>query len=223
MKNKKNNEELAYEKVKRAIMLKKLNPGQRVTEDWVSKELEMSRTPIRAAFKRLENEGLIELVPNKGAVVYNPSNKELEDVFHLRVVLEQYAAQLAVPHLSVQHIAAMEQLVKEELDAYEKKDFEAFMQVNACIHTYPAKISGNKFLLQQIETLNQWSDGYLILKDEFYSTPMDEVKSASEHKKIIEAFRKRDVNKARSAIETHLLSTLGDLSKDLSYRTSIFN
>ncbi|MCP3029799.1 GntR family transcriptional regulator [Halobacillus sp. A1] len=219
MKNKKNNEEFAYEKVKRAIMLKKLGAGQRVTEEWISKELKMSRTPIRAALKRLENEGLIQLVPNKGAIVYNPSNKELEDVFNLRTVLEKYAGQLAVTTMKDEDITYMEQLLEQEVDAYKAKDFEEFMRVNGQIHAYPAKISDNKFLLQQVERLNQWTDGYLILKDDFYTIPLSEVKSIPEHGRIVEALRKRDADLLEEAVEAHLLSTLNDLSE----RTSIFN
>ncbi|ARI76270.1 GntR family transcriptional regulator [Halobacillus mangrovi] len=219
MTNRKNNEELAYEQVKRAIMLKKLVAGQRITEDWVSKELKMSRTPIRAAFKRLENEGLIQLVPNKGAIVYNPSDKELEDVFNLRVVLEKYAAQLAVANMKEEDVTYMEDLLKREKEAYKAKDFEAFMEVNGLIHSYPAEISGNSYLLQEIKTLNQWTDGYLILKDDFYITPLEDVKSIPEHACVVNAFKERDVDAMCQAIEAHLLSTL----KDLSERPSIFH
>ncbi|MCP3027687.1 GntR family transcriptional regulator [Halobacillus sp. A5] len=219
MVNQKNNEELAFEKVKRAIMLKKLNPGQRVTEDWVSKELQMSRTPIRAAFKRLESAGLIKLVPNKGAIVYSPSDKELEDVFNLRVVLEKYAAQLALPKIGSQDISELDELLKKEIQAYKNKDFEEFMRVNGQVHMFAAHIAGNHFLLKEIEMLNQWSDGYLILRDEFYSTPFEEVKSIPEHDRIANQFRKGNLNELCDAIEDHLLSTLKDLSK----RASIFN
>ncbi|MCA0986992.1 GntR family transcriptional regulator [Guptibacillus algicola] len=216
---KRRNEELAYEKVKRAIMLKKLNPDQRVTEDWLSQELKMSRTPIRSAFKRLESEGLLTLIPHRGAFVCNPSDKELEDVFHLRVVIERYAAQLAIENMSDDDVDHMEALLKQELEAYESKDFEAFLQINCLIHSFPAKLSNNTFLLQEIERLNQWSDCYLILKDEFYTIPTEEAKSIPEHHAILEAFRNRNVDKMCDAIETHLLSTLDDLSE----RKSIFS
>ncbi|WP_165998326.1 GntR family transcriptional regulator [Bacillus sp. Cs-700] len=216
---KKRNEELAYEKVKRAIMLRRILPGQRVTEEWVSEEIKMSRTPIRAAFKKLGNEGLLEIVPHRGAFVYSPSDKEIADVFHLRVVLESYAARLAVPIVTRENILEMEELLAEEKQAYEEKDFEEFMRVNALIHSYPARLSENKFLLQQVETLNQWSDCYLILKDEFYSVPIEEVKSIPEHHRMVNAFRNGDLDKVPEAIEAHLLSTLNDLSG----KRSVFN
>lgn len=216
---KKRNEELAYEKVKRAIMLRRLLPGQRVTEEWVSEEIKMSRTPIRAAFKRLGNEGLLEIVPHRGAFVYNPSDKEIADVFHLRVVLESYAARLAVPIVTRENILEMEELLAEEKQAYKEKDFEEFMRVNALIHSYPARLSENKFLLQQVETLNQWSDCYLILKDEFYTVPIEEVKSIPEHQRIVNAFRNGALDKVTDAVEAHLLSTLSDLSG----KRSVFN
>ncbi|ELK48067.1 GntR family transcriptional regulator [Halobacillus sp. ACCC02827] len=211
-------EERAYEKVKRAIMLKRLVPGQRITEDWVSKELNMSRTPIRAAFKRLESEKLIELVPNKGAIVYKPSNKELRDVFELRIVLETYAARLAVPNLDDAHLEQLEILLSDELETYKSKNFEEFLRVNGLIHTFLSEVSGNEFLLQEVDKLNQWSDCYLILRDEFYSTPMDEVKSIPEHRVIFEHLQERDSEAAEAAIRNHLLSTLSDLSE----RTSVF-
>ncbi|WP_347548589.1 GntR family transcriptional regulator [Pseudalkalibacillus hwajinpoensis] len=219
MATKKRNEELAYEKVKRAIMLRRLLPGQRVTEEWVSQEMKMSRTPIRAAFKRMGNEGLLEIIPHRGAFVYNPSDKELADVFHLRVVLECYAARLAVPTVTPENAHEMERLLDDERKAYQEKDFEEFMRVNGLIHAYPAKLSRNKFLLQQIETLNQWSDCYLILKDEFYTIPMEEVKSIPEHLSILNAFRSGDIEGMTRAIEAHLLSTLDDLSG----QRSVFN
>ncbi|WP_273831955.1 GntR family transcriptional regulator [Guptibacillus sedimenti] len=219
MTDKKRNEELAYEKVKRAIMLRRILPGQRVTEEWVSEEIKMSRTPIRAAFKRLGNEGLLEIVPHRGAFVYNPSDKEIADVFHLRVVLENYAARLAVPIVTQENILEMEELLAEEKQAYKAKDFEEFMRVNALIHSYPARLSENKFLLQQVETLNQWSDCYLILKDEFYTVPIEEVKSIPEHQRMMNAFRNGDLEKVAEAIEAHLLSTLSDLSG----KRSVFN
>lgn len=219
MANKKNNELLAYEKVKRAIMLKKLSPGQRVPEEWVSKELKMSRTPIRSAFKRLENEGLIQLVPNKGAIVYNPSDKELEDVFNLRIVLEKYAAQLAAANMTKKDFACLEQLLEEEVEAYKVKDFEAFMKVNGRIHAFPAEISGNNFLLEEVKKLNQWTDGYLILRDEFYTVPFEEVKSIPEHNRIVASFKQGDMVQLEQSIEEHLFSTL----RDLSERSSIFH
>ncbi|TDL31060.1 GntR family transcriptional regulator [Jeotgalibacillus sp. S-D1] len=213
---KKRTEELAYEKVKRAIMLKRLNPGQRITEDWVSQELNMSRTPIRAAFKRLESEGLIQLVPHKGAFVCNPSNKELEDVFHLRIMLEGYAAQLAINHISENDLKEFEQLLEQEIASYKSRDFEEFMHVNGLIHSFAAKIADNKFLMQQVETLNQWSDCYLILRDEFYTTELKNVKSIPEHKAIYDAYQKKDLPAVKKAIELHLLSTLSDLSNQES-------
>ncbi|WP_027954874.1 GntR family transcriptional regulator [Halobacillus kuroshimensis] len=217
--NKRKNEEIAYEKIKRAIMLKRLVAGQRVTEDWVSNELEMSRTPIRAAFTKLENEGLIELVPHRGAFVCSPSDKELEDVFNLRIVLESYAAELAVHQMTSEHFQQMDRLLDEEVKAYEDKDYEEFLRINALIHAYPAQVAGNRFLLQEIQRLNQWSDCYLILRDNFYTTAMDEVLSVPEHLEVVKALKKRDVAASKKAIEAHMLSTLTDLAE----RTSIFN
>nr|WP_154655191.1 GntR family transcriptional regulator [Pontibacillus halophilus] len=215
----KRNEELAYEKVKRAIMLKRLNPGQRVTEEWISKELNMSRTPIRAAFKRLENEGFLISKPHRGAFVYDPTDKEIEDVFKLRVVIEKYAATEALELVTDEDIQYMEELLQKERTAYEEKNYEDFLEINRQFHTYPAEMTSNVFLLKDVERLHQWSDCYLILKDEFYTTPLEEVKSLPEHREIVDAFIARDSTRLENAIQAHLMSTLHDLAN----RTSIFN
>ncbi|KGX88271.1 GntR family transcriptional regulator [Pontibacillus litoralis] len=216
---KQTNEEKAYEKIKRAIMLKKLIPGQKITEEWLSHELNMSRTPIRAVLKRMDKDGLLDVIPNRGAFVHNPSNKEIEDVFHVRMVLEGYAARTAIKNITTEHITEMNQLLLEEKEAYQTNDFEGFLKINGLFHTYLAKITENDVLIEKIESLNQWSDCYLILKDEFYQTPIEEVKAIAEHEAIVHHLEQGNSIQLEEAVTFHLQSTL----QYLSTRPSIFD
>src|SRR4051812_1748290 len=95
-----NAEEDAYIKIKRAIMLKRLLPGQQLTEEWIGKNLNMSRTPVRGAFKKLEKEGLVKILPRRGAFVHDPTDKEVKDVFSVRILLESFAARTAAAMIS---------------------------------------------------------------------------------------------------------------------------
>src|SRR5699024_9514850 len=123
-KNEQNAEIIAYEKIKRAIMLKRLLPGQQLAEEWISKNLNMSRTPVRAALKKLQEERLVEIIPRRGAFVYEPSIKEIQDVFDVRLILECFAAKSAAPLIQDCDIKEMNKLLKREQKAYKEKNLE---------------------------------------------------------------------------------------------------
>jgi DNA-binding GntR family transcriptional regulator len=205
-----NAEEDAYLKIKRAIMLKRLQPGQQLTEEWIGKNLNMSRTPVRGAFKKLEKEGLITILPRRGAFVHNPTDKEVSDVFSVRILLESFAARTAAPNISQKYIDELLILSSREIEAYKSRNFEEFININNQIHRLPAISTGNKCLIEQVNSLVNWSDCYLILRDSFYTNPIEKVKSIPEHIRIINALQNRDPIEAENAVRTHLETTLRD-------------
>lgn len=207
-KSRKSAENEAYERIKKALIMKRLLPGQQLTEEWIALNLNMSRTPIRSALKLLEREGLINIIPNRGAFVANPKKKEIQDVYNVRIVLECYAIEQAISSITHKDIQEMELLLKQEKQAYKDKDFEKFIQVNDQIHIFPAIITGNQYLINQVSSLITFGNCFLILKDTFYSKPIEDVRSIPEHKQIVEALKVRDKILARNAVKKHLESTV---------------
>lgn len=118
---KKNSELTAYEQIRKAILLKKLLPGQRLTEQWLGENLKMSRTPVRAALKKLEEERLVEMIANRGAFVYKPDMKEIKDVFDVRILLESYAAKMSADHIEETDLEKLYLLLEEEKKSYREK------------------------------------------------------------------------------------------------------
>lgn len=211
MKKHSNAEIEAYKNIKRAIMLKNLLPGQQLTEEWVSKNLNMSRTPVRAAFKMLEKERLLRMIPRRGAFVHEPTNKEIRNVFKVRILLECYAAREAASLITHEHIEQFKSLQEKEILSYKNKDFEAFLNVNKEIHKLPAIITKNDCLIHEVSSLIDFSNCYLVLKDSFYKLSVETAKSIPEHKKFITALVNKDPIKAEKSIYNHLRSTVDGL------------
>ena len=105
--------ERAYEEVRRAIVEQRYIPGQRLVEQRVAAELELSRTPVREALRRLASEGLVVLERNRGAVVRPLDLAEVEDLYELRACLESYAARLAADRITPAELAHLRAAVEE--------------------------------------------------------------------------------------------------------------
>lgn len=213
---KSNSETIAYEQIKKAILLKKLLPGQKLTEQWLGENLKMSRTPVRAALKKLEEERLVEMIANRGAFVYKPDMQEIMDVFDVRILLESYAAKTAANKIEKKDLEKLCFLLEEEKKAYRAKDFEKFIQVNSDIHLMPALVTGNKILIQQIRSLIHWSNCYIILKDPFYERSEDTAMNIPEHRNIVKALEAEDGKAAEKAVKEHLKTTLKSLDDPIS-------
>lgn len=213
---KKNSELTAYEQIRKAILLKKLLPGQRLTEQWLGENLKMSRTPVRAALKKLEEERLVEMIANRGAFVYKPDMKEIKDVFDVRILLESYAAKTAANSIEKMDLEKLYLLLEEEKKAYRDKDFERFIQVNSDIHLVPSLVTRNKVLIQQVRSLINWSNCYIILKDPFYERSVDTAINVPEHRNIVKALEAMDGKLAEKAVKKHLQTTLKSLDDPIS-------
>ena len=213
---KKNSELTAYEQIRKAILLKKLLPGQRLTEQWLGENLKMSRTPVRAALKKLEEERLVEMIANRGAFVYKPDMKEIKDVFDVRILLESYAAKTAANSIEKMDLEKLYLLLEEEKKAYRDKDSEKFIQVNSDIHLVPSLVTGNKVLIQQVRSLINWSNCYIILKDPFYERSVDTAINVPEHRNIVKALEAMDGKLAEKAVKKHLQTTLKSLDDPIS-------
>ena len=105
--------DVVFENLREAILEGKLKPGQRLMEVQLAEQLGVSRTPIREAIRKLELEGLVVMLPRKGAYVANMSFKDLIDVLEIRASLEGLAASLAAERRRDEDIEELEKLAKE--------------------------------------------------------------------------------------------------------------
>lgn len=208
-KRKLNAETLVYQKLKQAILKRYIKQGAKLVEDTIARQTGFSRTPVRAAIKRLEVEGLANFIPNKGAMVIEPTIQEIEQAFAVRAHLEKMAAELAAKTISKTQIAKLRLLIKQEKQAFDKRNLDDYYVVNAAFHLEIAETSDNKVLYYYIEQLLERTQIYLILFDPFFKFVINP--SASEHRAIVDALAAHDSKKAGRAMEKHLKSALVEM------------
>lgn len=225
-KPKKSMEEIVYEKLKDAILNRMLSPGTQLIENAVSEKLNASRTPIRNAIKKLASEGLITLIPNRGAFVIQPSKDEILQAFQIRTELESIALKFYLDNFNTTDIEELRLLVNQEASAMKNKDIQEYHIINKQFHMFFAKKSKNVFLIEFIEKIIDRINIYLKLYDTFYNVELEEIESIKEHTEIIQFLLNRDYEGMNIALRNHINKSLSYLNIDrIVYRSleDLFN
>ena len=181
--------EKILENIRDAILKGELKPGERVSEPDIAERYGISRTPIREAFRQLESEGYLTVIPRKGAVVAVHTEKDIEEFYSIKSVLEGYAAQLAAERMTEKDIDKLETINNRLEKLSKNKDVKTFFRAHNEFHEYFIRASGNKKLMELIQQL---LNKFEYLRIASLSLPGRMKISVQEHKKIIDAFRNHD-------------------------------
>lgn len=146
--------ELAAAAIRDMILADELSPGERVPEHALATRLGISRTPLREALKLVAAEGLLDLAPNRGAVVANPGPGEIRDMVQVMAVLEALAAELACQKASDGEIAELRALTHEMHAAYVRRDRPTYFRLNQSIHLGIIAAARNPALAETHARLN---------------------------------------------------------------------
>lgn len=187
--------------LKRAILDQALAPGSKLPEDSIGERLGVSRTLVREALVRLSEEGLVEMRPNKGAVVARPSLEEGRHLFAARLALER----LVVESLSGQLTAQQEKQLLEHIAAEEAargRDESTSIRLAGEFHTLLASMTGNAVVIRYVNELVARSSLILAL----YGRPHSSECAVSEHREILSALKKRQTDTAIQLMLHHLES-----------------
>jgi len=112
----KNHETLSkrvYKSLKKSILNGELKPGQKLSQDWLAKQMKVSRMPVREAIERLRTEGLVESIPYKESRVVNFSHKDIEEIYSVRSLLEAYSARLSSSKIREKDLKELKKINKE--------------------------------------------------------------------------------------------------------------
>lgn len=192
--------EQVFNFVKESILKGVYKPGQKLNEIELSQTLGVSRSPIREALQRLDNEGLVKLQPRKGAVVHCPSTREIEELFELREALEGMAVRLAAARGEEGEIRSLTDFLEETKRAI-AKDMYSFYPWDLDFHFQMARCARNGKLEESIKKLNS----QLTLARYLSGREMGRASEAlMEHMQIVEAVKERDARKAKKRMITHL-------------------
>lgn len=199
-----------YDRIKNAITKRYIRQGNQLVETTIANQLGVSRTPVRAAIKRLVYDGYAEFVPNKGAFIITPSDEEILEAFAVRLTLETMAVELAAKNMTVSEIKTLYKYVEDETKIFNENRYDEYYKVNNDIHFSIARASGNKILYQYIQDIINKSKIFQILADPIESYSIGHP-TIEEHIHIIKAVEKRDVKAAKKEMKIHLKNTLNEL------------
>ncbi len=205
-------QEYAYKKCQELIGSGELAPGQLYSESAMSKQLGISRTPLRTALQQLEREGLIIRLPQRGFYVYQFEEKDIEELFAIRKAIEGYAVeQLAKIKSQIDLKQARKHLNAQE-EARQTDDYSIFIREDRKFHENIVSALNNKRLVTIYSDLRQ-SIELIGLKR--FKMNSQRNQSIAEHKAIIKAIEKGDPVAARQAVYNHLDMAMVSLKKYL--------
>jgi DNA-binding GntR family transcriptional regulator len=187
--------------LKQAIIAGDLRPGERLVEPLLAEQLKVSRTPVREAIFQLENEGLIERIPYRGAVVASISSRDVSEIYTIKSAIEGLAARLACQSVTPLQIKQLRDLLKQ-MEAYAKKgDLDQYTDVSRSFHLQIVENADNKWLLDVYRRLDPPIHGLRILALSLPGRPKNSVR---EHRAILEAIAGRDGEKAEVLTQHHV-------------------
>ena len=193
--------DVVFNTLRRAILRGELVPGQRLMEIQLAEKMGVSRTPVREAIRKLELEGLVVMIPRKGAEVAHISGKNLRDVLEVRRALEELAGELACARMSTEELKLLEQANHRFAAVLGSDDITMLAQADEEFHGLIYQATENDRLVQMVNHLREQMYRYRIehIKDKSQRKLL-----VQEHQEIIRALAARDVEAARRAIRSHI-------------------
>ena len=194
--------DVVFESIRGAILSGTIKPGERLMEVQMAEKLGVSRTPIREAIRKLELEGLVNMVPRKGVYVADLSIKDITDVLEIRSALEGLAASLAAKRVTAEDIKEIEKAVEEFNEAITGENFELIVERDLKFHDSIFKASGNEKLVALTNNLREQIQRFrvMILKN---SSGLKDL--SAEHREIADAISNKDANKAQELATSHIV------------------
>ena len=191
-----------FYELKEAILKGDIRPGSRLTENRIAAVVGISRTPVREAFHRLESEGLIRLIPQGGYVATGLTREEVEDIFGIRSRLESYAAGLAAKNHDEDDLRELEDKNRKAQECLDSNQLEKLPRINTEFHEILYNMSKRPKLIEVIR--NFQAHTYRFRKIILSETKHAE-KSIKTHIDLVNALRRRDIDRAENLVRKHIL------------------
>ncbi len=191
-----------FSNLRKDILQGKLHQGEKLTEQQICDEYNVSRTPVREAFRQLELEGFIETIPNRGAFVVGFSQLDIQDMYELRKSYEVLAVKWAIERITKEEYEKLEESF-EFMEFYtQKKDVEKMLNINMNFHELIYKASHNRMLYHILSSYQLYIKQSKSPNRDVSSSYLDEI--LLEHRAIFEAFKNKDTDAGIAAVSSHL-------------------
>ena len=193
--------EVIFNTIREAIIMGELKPGQRLMEVHLAEKMGVSRTPVREAIRKLELEGLVNMVPRKGAHVAGLSTKDIMDVLEVRASLDSLATGLCAQRIKDEELAELEHIHTQFIKYVGKDNLQGSIKKDVEFHDIIYRASRNDKLIQIANNLREQVHRFRVIYMKDYSSFYDIIE---EHKKILDSIKAKDSDGAMSAAKNHI-------------------
>lgn len=193
--------DVVFKTLRKGILTGELKPGERLMEIHLANRLGVSRTPIREAIRKLELEGLVTMIPRRGAEVANITEKNLKDVLEVRRALESLAIELACDRITEETKHELEERLQKVEEAVRTKDTSLIASADVAFHDMIVEASGNNRLIQLVSNLGEQMYRY---RFEYIKDVSKHSQIMSEHKIMFNCIIGKDKEKAAQIVKAHI-------------------
>lgn len=193
--------DVVFNTLRKAILTGQLKPGERLMEVHLANQLGVSRTPIREAIRKLELEGLVIMIPRRGAEVAKITEKSLQDVLEVRRALDVLSIELACDRITEEEIAKLQKACDDFEQATHTGDTTLIAKADVCYHDIIVEATGNQRLVQLLNNLAEQMYRYrfVYLKDQSQHKNL-----VAEHREILQCIENKDKEKGALAAGLHI-------------------
>jgi DNA-binding GntR family transcriptional regulator len=189
------------DRLRELITRGELSPGERLNERVLTERFGISRTPLREAVKILSSEGLVKLLPNRGAIVTTITRADAEDMFQVMAVLEALGGELACQRASEKDIAEVKELHRKMRAHHAEGDLADYFEFNQRIHQKIIDCAGNRELTDAYRRIS------VRIRRARYMANLSKPRwneAMEEHEQILDALIRRDSERLKALLTTHL-------------------
>ena len=195
---------LVYNKLKESILTGKLKPGERLVENTISREMSISKTPIREALRELAKEGLIIHHTRRGISVIDFTEKDIDEIISLRAEIEAFGIRLALPKIKLKEREKIDKLISNIQNYELENKTHKLVETDLQLHSYLMELSGHSRLIKTWKMLSSQISVLLHMIDYHRIAP---IYSSKSHKELINALFSGDTSSAETAIRNHILES----------------
>ncbi len=203
-----------FQKLREDILSGKYKEHEELKEVAIGEELGVSRTPVREAFRQLELEGLIQIIPNRGAYVTGITAKDVKDIYMIRSLLEGLCARLATEKITKEQLEEMEENIYLADFHASKGHFDQMAELDNRFHDILYEACDSKMLEHTLKDFHQY---VLRVRQKTLSTNTRGRASNDEHRKIMEAIKAGDADKAEQLANSHMINAYDNMVKNGLY------
>lgn len=194
-----------FESIREDILSGRYKQNTELKEATIGAELGVSRTPVREALRQLELEGLVTIIPNRGAYVNMITAKDVQDIYIIRSMLEGLCARWATENITKEQLENLEETLCLSEYHTQKKNYEKLYELDSLFHEQMYSASNSRILNH---VLSDFHDYVKMVRKATISSNTRSVKSTEEHRAIFEAIRSKDADRAEELAKHHVKRTI---------------